>query len=230
MQQKLQFTRTRPVIPSSVGVGGESSTGTKRPRSQETDDEVVDPHPPKKVAPLSPEQAGAEIQALTSQAERKARAVQLCREYPSLARYVLGRQKNVEKDGWCSRVILKGNKAEGSGYLQVSYWGANKFAVLHRVVRWAGGEDVGEGDHGSHLCPNTDCSTVGHIAPEDPSLNNGRKGCAGWVDCPCGVGKLLLCTHAPACVQYCPGFDSQEHFLREGVCHKRDGARGVVLA
>lgn len=168
-----------------------------------------------------------------AEAERKRLASRFCRDHPELARYVLSRcgtAKAVVTDGWCERVNHAGNKQKGKdGYLQVSYWGANHFAVLHRVLLWAEGKDLRAGEEASHLCHHTNCKTVGHVTSEDATANNARKNCVVWMDCPCEVGKkLLICTHSPPCIKYVPGFTSQEHFLQRGVCHQRS-VGGQVL-
>lgn len=192
MAPKLtDWLQQRPRIPTGSGVGGPSAPAgsTKRPRPQETEDDDAVEAPIPKVSPPTPKQVKDELAVMTDDASKIARASELCRLFPTLAAYVLGKydDKSVQ-DGWCSRVQAKPTKA--GGYLQVSYWGANKFAVLHRVVLWAGGEVLGPGDHASHLCGRTDCKTVGHITPETPAENNSRKGCLGWIDCPCGSRKF----------------------------------------
>lgn len=158
--------------------------------------------------------------------ERNSLASSWCQEHPVLARYVLARygtggKTSVVRDGWCDRVKLASNKPTGKGYLQVSYWGANHFALLHRVSLWADGKTLQVGEEASHRCPYTDCKTVGHVTPEDATANQARKNCLVWTDCPCGTGKFLICTHSPVCIKYCAGYTSAQDFLARGVCHQR---------
>ncbi|KAM3425863.1 hypothetical protein MY4824_010141, partial [Beauveria thailandica] len=42
-----------------------------------------------------------------------------------------------ETIGWCRSSVLKPNKQDG--YIQVSFRGANKIALLHELVLWADG-------------------------------------------------------------------------------------------
>lgn len=117
--------------------------------------------------------------------------------------------------GWCRLVSLKPTK-EG-GYVQVSYGGANKFAMLQSVVLWAAGRDITEdGEQASHLCHQPLCKTVGHVVPESAQKNNSRKGCLVWIDCHHCDKKILLCTHAPVCIKYCEGYSSMEDFVQRG--------------
>lgn len=164
-----------------------------------------------------------------SAGERRRLVVSWLEEHPVLARYVLTRagtngKTSVARVGWCQVVSNVDNKS-GGGYVQPSYWGVNHIALLHRISLWADGKDLQPGQEASHLCGNTHCKTTGHIAAEDATANNARKNCLVWMVCPCEVGqKLLLCTHVPPCIKYCAGFESQEQFLRLGVCHSRSAA------
>lgn len=133
----------------------------------------------------------------------------------SLARAILARY-NVESVGWCELVGLKPTK-EG-GYIQVSYDGANKFAVLQEVVLWAQGASKDIGDDCSHLCHQPRCRVLGHIVAEPGLVNQSRKNCLVWLDCHHCSKKLLVCSHDPVCIKFCPGFRSMAEFVEQGVC------------
>jgi hypothetical protein len=139
-----------------------------------------------------------------------------CRNDPELCMQIL-RGLDTVKEGWCELCKLAPSKEKG--YIQLSYGGANKFAMLQEVVLWAAGVTKGKGDHCSHLCCKPLCTIVGHVCGEDPKKNNERKGCVVWVDCPhCGL-KILVCPHEPKCIKFAPGFSSWEAFLQNGI-HK----------
>jgi hypothetical protein len=135
---------------------------------------------------------------------------------PDYAKHILLRL-SVRTEGWCELVQLQPTKLDG--YIQVSFAGANKFAMLQAVVLWASGKDLTEeGDHCSHRCHNPQCRVVGHVTPESAADNNSRKGCLVWIDCHhCGK-KIFVCMHEPCCIKFCEGFRNLEHFLAEGVC------------
>jgi hypothetical protein len=120
-------------------------------------------------------------------------------------------------NGWCKFTTLQPS-ASGK-YVQVSYQGCNKFAVLQQVLLWADGKDVMQDQHASHLCNNRLCTIRGHITPESPEQNNARKGCRVWVDCPHCPMKLLLCTHNPPCIKYAQGFADMGDLCARGICH-----------
>lgn len=114
--------------------------------------------------------------------------------------------------------LLKPTKE--NGYAQVSWGGANKFCVVEELLLWAGGVIKNDqGDQCSHLCCKTLCLEVGHVCVESALLNNLRKGCAVWIDCPhkgCSK-KILVCFHEPKCIKFCPGFLSWEDFMENGI-------------
>ena len=58
--------------------------------------------------------------------------------------------------GWCKICTLKPNKH--NGYIQVSWEGANHFAVLQEMVLWAQGKIAGVGEQYSHLCGQPACT------------------------------------------------------------------------
>jgi hypothetical protein len=120
---------------------------------------------------------------------------------------------------WCRIVNLQPSK--DGGYIQVSWKGANKFALLQEVAMWSAGRFVRPGLQHSHLCGQPACAVPEHIIEESGPANNARKGCVVWVDCPhCGPGgrKLLVCQHTPPCIRSCPGYGDNDVFLREGLC------------
>jgi hypothetical protein len=123
-------------------------------------------------------------------------------------------------DGWCWIVLMKGNKAGGDGYVQLSHAGANNFALLHEVVLWSKGEFVRAGEQISHLCSNTKCRNPHHIISEPSIVNQSRKNCPVWVACAHKDCRLpyLICCHKPYCVKYCEGC-RDEHELSEASHH-----------
>lgn len=124
---------------------------------------------------------------------------------PSLAQRCLKQYLGV-KSGWCDLVSVRSNKEGDNGYIQVSYGGVNKFAVLHEVVLWAQGETCAADMQASHLCNRKKCKKLGHVYPESATENNSRKNCPCWIDCPLHTGKkILLCTHRPHCEALCIG-------------------------
>lgn len=169
----------------------------------------------------TPSQAENMVKQVTDNASRVQRARYLCMTYPRLATHVLDSQ-SAARDGWCRLSRLASNQ---KGYVQLSIWGANKFALAHHVICWASGQSVeGEGMDGSHLCPNTKCLSIGHCTPEPTTDNQGRKNCARWAWCHCGCGKaILICRHEPPCIKYASGYSSWEDFLANGLCAKLDG-------
>lgn len=130
----------------------------------------------------------------------------------------------LRQEGWCMLVSLVPTK--GSGYVQLSLDGANKFAMLQQVVLWAQEERLEEGQQASHRCHQPLCKVEGHITPESISANNARKGCLVWIDSPhCPSGKkILLCQHDPCCIKYVPGWNSMEKFIEGGVCSRVRGS------
>lgn len=134
----------------------------------------------------------------------------------------LGRQGTVH--GWCT---LTGNKpTKAGGYIQVSAGGANHFMMLQHVVLCAAGQSYAFGQdgtlpvgmHASHLCGNTQCTTVGHVHIESVRANNQRKGCHVWIPCPhvmegCSSPVILVCPHTPVCIKYVEGFVSMDELV-----------------
>lgn len=101
--------------------------------------------------------------------------------------------------------------------MQLSWGGANKFAVLQEVLLWARGVTLEEkGNQCSHLCGNPLCTLPEHVWPESAQKNNSRKGCSVWVNCPHCVLKIFICSHVPACIKSVPGFTSWDDFLENG--------------
>jgi hypothetical protein len=122
----------------------------------------------------------------------------------------------VVRHGFCWESTLSPSK-EG-GYIQLSSGGANKFCTLGEMLVWAAGLRLEGGDQVSHRCHHPKCTLPSHICSESAALNNGRKGCIVWVDCPHGCSeKILACPHIPGCIRYVPGYESWEEFLANGV-------------
>jgi len=135
---------------------------------------------------------------------------------PGYAQSILDRLQ-FEQEGWCELVKLQPTKA--GGYIQVSFGGANKFAMLQLVVLWADGQDLWHpGDQCSHRCHRPQCKFVGHVTAESAMVNNSRKGCLVWIDCHHCAKKIFICMHDPCCIKFAPGFQSLEDFLDNGVC------------
>lgn len=155
---------------------------------------------------LSSELSGLKVEAMRTR----------CRGDSELCRSVLdGLDK---KDiGFCQVATLKPSK-EG-GYVQLSYDGANKFAVLQEVLLWAKGVtlNVKEGYQCSHLCGNPLCTLPEHVTAESAQKNNARKGCVVWWPCPHCQLKILICRHDPVCIKFVPGFESWAAFLENGI-------------
>jgi hypothetical protein len=128
-----------------------------------------------------------------------------------------------EMKGWCWCCLLKPSK-EG-GYVQISWEGANKFAVLQEVVLWARGGFLGDGEQCSHLCGNPLCMTPGHVIAESELENQRRKGCVAWVECPHCALKINCCCHGvfprsfprSKCIKYCAGFADADAFRQSGL-------------
>jgi len=218
--------------------------------SQDPDFEPVDPIPSDTLTELSLGSATAEVE----EGERKARAeaglvvrktfasaTELrswlqaasvrgsntsARTSPGaqLARAILGSLK-AKADGWCRLSVLQPTKKDG--YVQISYAGQNKFAILQDVLVWANGWSKGEGQQASHLCGHPLCTIPEHVCLEVAIYNNARKGCVVWVWCSkfcgrcSGLKVILCCTHTPSCIKFCEGFASQLDFLDNGICQDR---------
>lgn len=132
---------------------------------------------------------------------------------PALCRKIL-EGLDYEVRGFCRCCKLKPTKE--SGYVQISWGGANKFCVLEDLVLWARGVMKSEGDQCSHLCCEPLCMCPEHICTESAQENNLRKGCVVWWDCPHCPQKILICQHQPPCIKYVPGYLSWNNFLQNG--------------
>jgi len=148
------------------------------------------------------------------------------RNDPSLCVKLLDKLPFMMK-GWCKLCTLKPSKA--GGYIQVSYEGCNKFAMLQQIVLCASGQDVAEGEDCSHRCGNTACMTVGHIKADSSELNQKRKNCLVWVPCPHDCGVILVCQHGEAdgsgcCIKYMADFSSQEDFEANAIAHRHSAS------
>lgn len=124
------------------------------------------------------------------------------------------------EDGWCRLCVLAPSKA--GGYIQVSWRGANKFAVLQEVVLWARGRGLDPGEQASHLCGNPACFSLTHIIAESEVKNQNRKGCCVWVDCPHCALKIRVCPHSGGddenlCIKYCNGYADSGAFAAAGL-------------
>lgn len=81
-----------------------------------------------------------------------------------------------------------------------------------------------QGEDGSHLCPHTNCKTVGHVIWEEKNLNQQRKGCAVWIPCPHAgenckgcKGRILVCPHGKQddhlCIKEIEGVNYEDYKL-----------------
>ncbi|KAJ5933305.1 zinc-binding loop region of homing endonuclease-domain-containing protein [Penicillium verrucosum] len=144
---------------------------------------------------------------------------QRCMLDPQYAQSIIDKyDKDSESQGWCRLVSLKPTKR--NGYIQLSWKGANKFAVMQQVVLWATGRQARAGEDASHLCHQKQCVNGDHVIPEAKQLNQVRKGCRVWVDCNHCERKIFLCCHEPPCIKYCAGFRDHHHFMNNGICKK----------
>ena len=151
-----------------------------------------------------------------SVAQRREIVADGCQLDPDYAKSVLA-QLPVQAVGWCELVQLEPTKA--GGYVQLSYGGANKFAMLQQVVLWADGKELTEAGHQcSHRCHNPKCRVVGHVTPESAADNNSRKNCLVWIDCHHCDKKIFVCMHSPCCIKFCEGPSNMESLLATGVC------------
>ena|ERR1039457_3349990 len=134
---------------------------------------------------------------------------------PHLCKKILG-GLDTQDVGFCKLTTLKPSK-EG-GYVQLSWGGANKFAVLQEVLLWAKGVTLDvSSDQCSHRCGNPLCVLPEHICRESAKNNNNRKGCVVWWDCPHCDKKIFICQHEPSCIKFVPGFKSWDDFLLNGL-------------
>lgn len=126
----------------------------------------------------------------------------MVKEDPELAKIIVlsWRQKycpNVSDDDcWVSG--QKPNKS--GGYIQGSYDGQNKFALMHVVAFWSTGFPDREGTDVSHLCCNAACFNPMHVCLEDTKVNQTRKGCLGIIVDTNG-DAFKYCKHEPMCLK-----------------------------
>lgn len=118
------------------------------------------------------------------------------------------------EDGFCRLVKLKPSKE--NGYIQLSWQGANKYAVLQEVLIWAKGLQAQHGQHISHLCDKPRCAIKEHVVVESPAENNSRKNCGMVIDCAHCPKKYHACRHQPPCITFVEGFSSWPDFLANG--------------
>lgn len=119
-----------------------------------------------------------------------------------------------EQEGFCRLSKLKPTK-EG-GYIQLSWKGANKFAILQEVMLWAKGMYCPYGMHISHLCDNPRCVIKEHVIIETPQQNNSRKNCGQTIQCAHCDKLYLACKHSPPCITFVEKFGTWDEFLEQG--------------
>ncbi|KAI8943889.1 hypothetical protein F4801DRAFT_573543 [Xylaria longipes] len=132
---------------------------------------------------------------------------------PELCMTFLGGLDSQEK-GYCNVTTLQPSKP--GGYVQMSYGGANKFAMLQEILLWAQGHQKLPSDQCSHLCGEPKCLLRNHIIAESVAENNARKGCLVVYPCSHCTKYYVVCNHTPTCIKYIPGFESWEDFLQNG--------------
>lgn len=154
--------------------------------------------------------------------DRRDIALDACILDKDFAKTVLDTQ-NSTTAGWCELVQLAPNKA--GGYIQLSFGGANKFALLHHVAVMTD-EEMKErwlqepGLEVSHRCHQPACKRPDHLCLESAADNNRRKGCLVWIPCPHCERKIILCPHTPFCIKADPAFTSMEQLVAEGACSR----------
>jgi Zinc-binding loop region of homing endonuclease len=151
-----------------------------------------------------------EVQALKVEEMRA-----LCMGDSTLAMGVLDNY-DIVVDGWCKLVKLAPSKE--NGYVQVSFRGANKFAVLQELVLWASNRYVQPGEDCSHLCHHPKCRVKTHIVPEPSIINQSRKNCLIYISCHHCDKYIFLCQHDPSCIKYAEGYCDSEDFMQHGLC------------
>jgi hypothetical protein len=133
----------------------------------------------------------------------------------------------IVQHGWCKLVDHATNGpptdkelpvTEKEGYVQLTHGGCNHFLLLHHAVAMLSTFTLKHEDHdASHLCHFTCCSTVGHVIWEHKKLNQQRKGCAVWVNCPHGCKKKVnACVHEPRCIKTIDGVEWEDFVQNPG--------------
>jgi len=144
--------------------------------------------------------------------EKVMRDPDLCREIIRGLPIVVAQQAGF---GFCVDCTYRTSKE--NGYIQVTWAGASHFVCLQELLVWASGHWLDVGDQASHLCANPRCTVVGHVVAEPGILNQRRKGCLSWVECPHNCGKVVrACVHTPQCIRFRPGFSNWEDFRANG--------------
>jgi hypothetical protein len=108
--------------------------------------------------------------------------------------------------------------------VQVNWKGVQCVAGLQEVVLWAQGIQLGTDydsrrEQCSHLCAHTKCYELLHLIAESERLNQQRKNCQVWVDCPHSgcLLKVRCCPHNPMCIKFCDGYTDCEDFVARGL-------------
>lgn len=120
--------------------------------------------------------------------------------------------------GWCLDLGLAPSKANGLHSAKLG---------RHQQVLYAGG------DAGFRQPVSAECRTgwkchiyviiqsvrsqTMYVALESSRDNNGRKGCAVWVNCPHCSLKIFVCQHEPLCIKFAPGYASEGEFMADGI-------------
>ena len=86
-------------------------------------------------------------------------------------------------------------KQKKTGYVQLSWEGANKFCVLQELVVWAQAKQIQNNDQCSHLCHNPKCTVLSHIILESSVANNARKNCSVFLKCHHCDLYIFTCVH-----------------------------------
>jgi hypothetical protein len=126
--------------------------------------------------------------------------------------------KKWHTEGWCELVDMVPSKDDG--YIQLSYRGVNKVAILQHVVVWSKGDFLRRpDDQVSHLCHHPSCRKSEHVVIESAGENNRRKNCLVWIVCPHHPdSKIIVCQHSPRCIKFAEGFSSMDDLNARGNC------------
>jgi hypothetical protein len=108
-------------------------------------------------------------------------------------------RKRPRSDGYVRLSVTRGSTKSALGKVQ----GERTFYV-HHLAWYVMGNKVpfsSQSSHVSHLCGDSRCFNVDHLAIEDPIENNSRKNCIASVKCPCPCQHVFwTCQHEPRCI------------------------------
>lgn len=117
----------------------------------------------------------------------------LKREEHAAALSNLAKQKNKATTNKKNCILLKMAPSKPGGYIQL-FVNSNTKVLAHVLARFDDWNKLQEhikdpsffqGKDVSHLCGNCLCVNPDHLILEDSKTNQRRKGCKGYVTCPC---------------------------------------------